>query len=49
VGIFFKELEKQKTRLEISSPSSSARDYISKEISSAFTENPVNQEKEVVQ
>jgi hypothetical protein len=36
VGIFFKELDRQKTQLEISSPSSNARKLIKKRLLSAF-------------
>jgi hypothetical protein len=36
VGIFFKEIDKQKTQIEISSPSTSAKEIIAKEIFSSF-------------
>ena len=40
VGIFFKEIDKQKTQIEISSPSTSAKEIIAKEIFSSFQEKP---------
>jgi hypothetical protein len=41
VGIFFKEIDKENTQIEVFSPSCYARDLISAKLFSALSGNPI--------